>query len=163
MKFILHRLLFVLLAAACGYFAEAQDINRKNKIMDFKIEISKRYMGRIQNRVIISPDTVIVEENIAINPKNYRKEQRALTSEERDVLINTLAKFPLNNFKESYYNRKVKDGIQLQFHIEINNDKKDIFVSNYYIDELGKLVDTVVEILHEDYFLYRKEMEHIDL
>ncbi len=126
-------------------------------IEKFKIEIIKYYFGRENIYITITPDEIICETAKKLNRKNYTIFKREMTEGEKADLIKFLADFPINDLKENYYYKGVKDGTQLGFIIKIDNIEKNINVANYYIIELGELVDEVIKLLPEDHINYNRE------
>lgn len=129
----------------------------KKNIGDFSIKITRFYFGRENIRLTVTENELISESSIAVNKKNYSLTRRKITGPERKSLKKFLSGFPLKEFKESYYNKGVKDGMQLQFEIRINETEKNIYVANYYIEELGELVAEIAKLLPKDNINYSKD------
>ncbi|MEN8153887.1 MAG: hypothetical protein ABFR75_07670 [Acidobacteriota bacterium] len=132
-------------------------IMEKEDIGDFSIKITRFYFGRENIRLTVTENELISESSIAVNKKNYSLTRRKLTGPERKSLKKFLSGFPLEEFKESYYNKGVKDGMQLRFEIRINETEKKIYVANYYIEELGELAAEIAKLLPEDNINYSKD------
>jgi len=120
----------------------------------YSIEITNYYFGRVHHKTTVTQDSIICEKFIAVSKQNHSITKRALTDEEKINLENFLSNFPLSEFKNTYYNKDVKDGTKINFDIEINNEKKEIYVSNYYIKELGNLIAEIIKLIDDNYIYY---------
>jgi hypothetical protein len=126
-----------------------------DSITSYRIFITNYYFGRAQFITRVTEDSIeTIHDNL--NGKTTA-DRRVLTSDESSQMKSFLATFPLNKLKESYINENVEDGINIGFDISINIAHKRIYVSNYYQDDLGKLVNEIRLLLKEDYIGYRKE------
>ncbi len=123
------------------------------EVKSFEIIIVNKYFGRDKNITTVNQDSIIIEQNVNVG-KNYLKESHLVSEEQKSELLNFLQDFPINDFKEAYYNKNVKDGTQLVFSIKINSKEIDIELANYYIKELGELVVIIDKILPKDYSIY---------
>jgi len=136
---------------------QENNLKMKEKIENFEIIITVKRFGRKFHIVTVNQDSIIVERNVNIQ-KNYSKERRLFTNEEKTNYISFLEKFPIDDFKEYYYNKMVKDGTQLNFSIKINAKHKEIGLANYYIKELGELVAETNKLIPKEYMIgYSKE------
>ncbi|MEN8223675.1 MAG: hypothetical protein ABFR36_10545 [Acidobacteriota bacterium] len=138
-------------------YSQEEKKTMNNGDMSFKVEIIRYYFGRENIRVVVTPERLIYETAISLNKKDYTLETRVLTEEESSGLKEFLSEFPLDEFKESYYNKGVKDGMQIRFTININGIEKNIYVANYYIKELAELVSEVVKLCPEDHLCYNSD------
>lgn len=127
------------------------------KVKEFKIEIIRYYFGRENVRIVVTHEQLMCESSLVLNQKDYTLVKRILTQEESSGLKEILSVFPLGEFKENYYNKGVKDGMQLRFIIKIDNVEKNISVANYYIKELGNLVSEIMKLFPEDHINYSRE------
>ena len=125
-----------------------------SSVKNFKVEIIRYYFGRENIRVVVTHEQVMCETALSLNQKDYTLVKRILTDEESSDLKEFLSGFPLDEFKETYYNKGVKDGMQIGFTISLNGVEKNIYVANYYIKELGGLVAEVTKLLSEDNINY---------
>ncbi|MCF6365698.1 MAG: hypothetical protein L3J35_05790 [Bacteroidales bacterium] len=133
------------------------DLSVSEKVENFEIIITVRHFGRKFHIVTVNQDSIIVERNVN-NKKKYFRESRLFMNEEKTNYTSFLEQFPIEEFKESYYNKNVKDGTQLNFSIKINSKLKEIGIANYYIKELGELVFETNKLIHEKYMIwYSKE------
>lgn len=148
---------FLMLVLIMSVNLKTGEKNIEQDIKKFKIEIIKYYFGRENIYITITPDEIICETAKKLNRKNYSIFKREMTEGEKADLINFLADFPINDLKDNYYNKGVKDGTQLGFIIKIDDIEKNINVANYYIVELGELVDEVIKLLPEDHINYNRE------
>ena len=124
--------------------------------MTFIIEIFNYYFGRVMHKTCITPEYVCSEQHIQVKRHLYSKHRRALTVEESRSWTEFLSDFPLHMLKDGYVNQGVKDGKQMRFIMHINNEVKDVYVANYYIRELGEMVNQAVKLLPEDYIQYHR-------
>ena len=124
--------------------------------MNFKIIIINNYYGRVNNRTIVTEDSLSYE--TLIYRGNSVKKSRLLTNEEKTSIENYIKDFPLNKLENQYVTNAVKDGTQMKFIISINNNSKEIFIANVYQENLGELVKLVVTMLPEDFIQYKKEL-----
>jgi len=147
--------MFVFMANSINIIAFSQiKTNKSINIMEFKITIISLYFGRDDNKTIISQDSISSQEKI--HKSNKEKNIRKLTKTEKEKLNEFLSDFPLQTLKKSYVNRNVKDGIQMKFIIEINNNSKEIFVANVFQEDLGKLVALISPMLPDNFYMYKK-------
>jgi len=153
-KSILTSLIFLLFLPA---LLIAGGENNKTGVKDFKVEIIRYYFGRENIRVVVTHEQLMCETALSLNKKDYTLVKRILTSEEISDLKDFLSEFPLDKFRESYYNKGVKDGMQISFTININGIEKNIYVANYYIKELGGLVSEVTKLLSIDHLNYNNK------
>ena len=124
--------------------------------MKFKITIINYYFGRVDNRTIVTQDSLSFENNV--HRGNSEKTSRSLNLNEKIKLDEFLEHFPLNQLDEQYVTNMVKDGTQMKFIISINDNSKEIFIGNVYQENLGKLVKLIVTMLPNDFIQYRKEL-----
>jgi len=147
-------LLFVLFETGCIH---AQKVKYSNlDTMKYEITIINYYNGRINKRTIITTNRLSYEKHI--NRGNSKKISRLLNPDEKIKMAEFLENFPLNQLDEEYVTNDVKDGTQMSFVININDELKEIFIGNVYQEDLGKLVKLIVSMLPEDLIQYRKEL-----
>ncbi len=139
------------------FFLMTGEKREGQNIKNFKVEIIRYYFGRENVRIVVTHEQLMCESALVLNKKDYTLVKRVLTDEESSGMKEFLSEFPLDEFKESYYNKGVKDGMQIGFTININGIEKDIYVANYYIKELGELVSKVVKLLSEDHLDYNSD------
>lgn len=130
-------------------------ISDSDSIKSFTIVINNYYFGRVRVQTILTADSLETTHD-DLNGKKT-SEARPLRSDETKKMKQLLSGFPLERLEEKYINDRVKDGINIGFDISINSSHKRIFVSNYYQDDLGKLVDVIRPMLKEDYIGYQEE------
>lgn len=143
MKSIIASLLFIIFSLPV--FAQ----------QDFRIVITNYYFGRNQYVTTVTPDSLITNQN-DYNSKS-KMTARKLTAKEKNELNTFLKDFPLNSLKDKYENEHVLDGTQIGFFIRIAKAQKNIFTSNVYQNDLGKLTDEIVKLLPYDYINYNKK------
>ena len=148
---------FLMLVLIMSVNLKTGEKNTRLDIKKFKIEIIKYYFGRENIRIIVTHEQLMSESSIVLNQKDYTLINRVITHEESSGIKEFLSGFPLDEFKENYYYKGVKDGTQLGFIIKIDDIEKNINVANYYIVELGELVDEVIKLLPEDHINYNRE------
>ncbi len=129
------------------------DTLEKN-IKNFKVVIIRYYFGRENIRVVVTDEQLMCETALSLNQKDYTLVKRVLTEAESLGLKEFLSELPLDEFKETYYNKGVKDGMQIRFAVSINGVEKKIHISNYYIKELGALASEVIKLLPADHLGY---------
>ena len=66
--------------------------------------------------------------------------QRKLSTEEKQNAREFFSEFPLTELKDEYITPNIDDGDQKLFEFEIGDFKKKIRASNYYEENLGKMV-----------------------
>lgn len=153
MKSLILLFLFMLIAITAGNtLLEAETM--KNEIKEFKIEIIRYYFGRENIRIVVTNEQLMCETALSLNRKDYILDKRVLTDEESAGMKEFLTGFPLKEFKESYYNKGVKDGMQIRFIINLDGIEKNIYIANYYIKELGGLASVITNLLSEDHLNY---------
>ena len=157
MKIILNLLMGVLLfiGGNNNSTAYAQE-NLTNYSVKFKITIINYYFGRIDKRTIVTNDSLSFEHKVYRG--NSEKTSRLLNPDEKIKMAEFLEHFPLNQLDEQYVTNDVKDGTQMSFIININDELKEIFIGNVYQEDLGKLVKLIVPMLPEDFIQYKKEL-----
>ncbi len=139
----------------CLFFLNVSGQNKTRMATDnFEIIITSRYFGRKDKIITVNSDKVTFEKNVAVRMQNYSKGDSAVSPDLKQEIITFFTENLLEDFKDSYYNKKVKDGIVISFVLKFNNKKKKISVSNYYIKELGELVQILNENVPEDYEIY---------
>lgn len=74
--------------------------------------------------------------------------QRRLSSEEADNLQKFLSTFPLAQLNDAYVNPNILDGDQKTFEIQIGRNARSIRVSNYYEENLSRLVELINGLLN---------------
>jgi len=127
-------------------------------IENFEISITSKYFGRKDKIITINNYKVVYEKNKAINIKQYSKGEAEINNEIKQQIIDFLTENPIESFKTSYSNPEVKDGTVIGFTLKVNNNKKDIFVANYYIKELGELIKIINKLVPNDYLIsYRQD------
>ncbi len=142
-----------LVACSSGIPKENIQTNAANTLnVKYMIVIANHYFGRKQHITTVTQDSLLVIHD-NFNGK-ITSEKRQLTEKEKIVLCEFLSKFPLEKLKANYINEAVEDGTVIDFSITINNQHKDIYVANIYQNELGSLVDLVVNLLEQDYIGY---------
>ncbi len=151
-KFVL---IFFLINVFLSIYPESSEKKMERKITDFRIEVITHYFGRKNNHITVTSDKLKLETSVALNKKNYSISERPLKENERNTLMTFLSDFPLESFKEEYYNKGVKDGTHVLFTIKINGIEKNIYVANYYIRELGDLAAVIAKLMPEDHINYR--------
>lgn len=142
----------------CQTNYNSNNSSMSNKSDSFKIVIINKYFGRNKHITTITVDNLIIERNVN-NSKKYIKKTRKINEEEKNNIAAFLDNFPITDFKTGYYNKGVKDGIQMTFSIKIDTIRQHIDIANYYIKELGQLVAVIEELLPEEYYInYSKEV-----
>ncbi|RLD75511.1 MAG: hypothetical protein DRJ10_15130 [Bacteroidetes bacterium] len=131
-------------------------VSKYSVSVKYEITIINYYFGRVDNRTVVTPDSLSYEKNI--HRGNSKKSIRVLNDTEKKELEDLLKDFPLNSLKEKYVNNDVKDGTQMNFKITINEQTKEIFIANVYQEDLGKLVKLIVKMFPEDFIQYKKEL-----
>lgn len=129
-----------------------------DSIISFRIIIKNFYFGRVNSQINLTEDSLeTIHDNL-----NGKKTSvtRPLLSDETKKMQQFLSVFAIDDLDEKYINDKVKDGINIEFEISINSAYKRIFVSNFYQDNLGELVDVIRPMLKDDCIGYRKEYFH---
>jgi len=154
LKNIIRVFLFVLIGNVSIHAQKVESSNLNS--MKFKITIINNYFGRVNNRTIVTQDSLSYE--TLIYRGNSEKESRLLSNSERLSLENFLKDFPLNKLEKQYVTNAVKDGTQMKFIINLNNQSKEIFIGNVYQKNLGELVAIVVTMLPKDFIQYKKEL-----
>jgi muconolactone delta-isomerase len=120
----------------------------------FRVKITHYYFGGIDSETLLTQDSINAVWNKTINEtKTY---SRRFTVDEKMRVKQFMSRFPILAFKEKYINEQVKDGTQLRFEIYIGSTSKNIFVSNYYIKELGALTDLINTLVPVDYIGYNR-------
>jgi hypothetical protein len=118
----------------------------------FSVKVTTLYFGHNNSETRLTQDSIIAAwDQISSSPKTYN---RKLTIDEKAKVKRFMNRFPIKAFEEQYINEKVKDGTQLKFDIFIGSTEKHIFVANYYIEELGALVDLINTLVPIDYIGY---------
>ncbi len=145
--------LLIILTALCAGFCSAQ--NKNPDEMNYRIEIINYYFGRANHTTIVTNQS-IVSNNYMIVGEPIKTEHN-LSETEKNKIVNFLKKFPLRELKKEYAYNGVKDGTQIKFIIKVNEEEKNIFVSNAFQKDLGELVAVIVPMLPEDYIGYTKE------
>ena len=148
------KITFLILVLIMSVYPKAGEKDMEQDIKKFKIEIIKYYFGRENIHITITPDEIICETAKTLNRQDHSLFKREMTKGEKADLIEFLSDFPINDLKDNYYYKGVKDGTQLRFVISIDDIEKNIHVANYYIVELGELVDEVMKLLPEDHIDY---------
>ena len=72
----------------------------------YEITIINYYFGRVDNRTVVTSDSLSYENNI--HRGNSKKHIRVLNDTGKRKLIDLLDDFPLNQLKESYINSGLK-------------------------------------------------------
>lgn len=130
---------------------------RDMAINNFEISITSYYFGRKDKIININVDKVFYEKNKAVNIKQYAKGETRINKETKHKIINFLTENHIESFKSSYSNPKVKDGTVISFSLKVNNVVKEIFVANYYINELGELVKIINNSVPNGYLISYKK------
>ena len=81
----------------------------------------------------------------------HSKDSARISDDLKQKIIEFFTENSVESFKESYYNKNVKDGTVVSFVLKVNDTKKEIFVSNYYIKEFGELVKIINKNIPPDY------------
>ncbi len=157
-KLMKKALIIITIMCIFVFNSVSQAKKHMEKIDNFEISITSKYFGRKDKIITINTDKVIFEKNKAINIKEYSKGEKEINKEIKQQIINFLIENPIESFKSSYFNSKVKDGTVISFSLKVNDSQKDIFVANYYIKELGELVKIVNSIVPNGYLIsYRQD------
>ncbi|MCB0835412.1 MAG: hypothetical protein KDD63_02935 [Bacteroidetes bacterium] len=131
--------------------------HKKMEPVDFYIKITRKVFGRPATITIVQSDRLEVQlfTPRAITPGEVK--ERRLTPEETQAMSEFMKTFPLEDLKEHYIYGGVKDGTELHFLIRVDQFEKNIFIGNYYQDDLGILVQEIVKLFSRDYIGYYRE------
>ncbi len=120
----------------------------------FKITVTNMFMGGTYAVTVLTQDSI--KANWDLFGGDKKTLERKLNIEEKVKVKRFVNNFPVKRLNDRYINETVLDGTQMQFDFYIGNTAKRVFISNYYIEELGKLTDFLNTLLPVDYINYNQ-------
>ncbi|MBU0489465.1 MAG: hypothetical protein KKD31_16090 [Bacteroidetes bacterium] len=122
--------------------------------LNYKITITNYYFGREKDMTIVENGTITTKTNLLRTSNSVTIDKIALSDSEIYRMNTFLKQFPILKLKTSYIDENVEDGTQIRFRFQLGNKEKEIFVSNFYQEDLGKLTKLIASLLGEDFIRY---------
>ena len=121
----------------------------------YEIKIINYYFGREKNVTLITPLYILSKRGDTNG--NFIADKNFLTQKQSDEISAFLKEFPLADLEKEYINKGVKDGIHIKFIFTVEGNNKEIYISNRYQKDLGKLTALISKFLREDYLMYSED------
>lgn len=87
------------------------------------------------------------------NEKDSVLLKRSITAKEEKLLTNFLSSFKVNNLKSSYVDTLVEDGDRKKIKLIINENSKEIEISNMYNEQLADLFNVINQLVDKSLWI----------
>jgi hypothetical protein len=116
--------------------------NKQNEVKDFKVKIRQQILPGPNPDYIYKLSDKRIKIYKSRSGFKYMLFSERFNKSQRDSIRLIVHNAKVNNLYHSYYSGVI-DGIGWIYNFKINNRSKEIILNNYYLKELGDIVDFV--------------------
>lgn len=136
---------------------QSKDVNKNTKLTPFEVKLvnsdySTRHsllfiLTEKELKVISKDDEVGKSDSLVLNKRLQQSDT-----------LQQISNINIRGLQDYYYNECIKDGLQITLTIKKDNTQKSIHVSNYYQEDIGKIIYLINSIVPSKYKIwYNKE------